>query len=376
MTKKRIVILHNIISPHVNPLFELINKKFDLTVLYCAKTEENRSWKEKPVGFKYQVLQGRSFKIKGRDLFTYFLKTDVFKELRSIKPEVVVVSGWDQLAYYLAYLYCKKNKIKFVVWSGSTQYEKSFKRWLTKPLVKMLIKGADNFIAYGSRARKYLISLGAKPEKIYISFNTTDLESYEKNSLKYQQNKEQIKEELNLKDKKVIFYYGQLIDRKGLRFLINAYALAKKQNTHLSLIICGEGREREKLDTMIKRQKIGDVLLRKDPGDEGVSKFFAISDLFILPSKEEVWGLVVNEAMAIGLPVIVTERVGSSADMVKTGSNGYVVPYGDIKQLSSRMLQILSSDNLRKKMSLYSKKIISKFLPGKTVIEFIKAIEN
>lgn len=368
---KKVVIIHNIISPHVTPLFKEIAKKVDLIVLYCAEKEDNRSWDHKPEGFSYKVLKNSSLKIAGKDLFTLFINTSLNKELKKIKPDVIVVSGWDQPAYYNAYIYSKFSKTKFVVWSGSTEYEKSLKRTLTKGLVKSLIKGADSFIAYGSRARKYLISLGANAKKIYISHNTTDINKYKTLTDKYRQTANKLKQELGVSGEKIILFYGQLIERKGVMDLVEALRKVQMDLPETTLLVIGNGQQKKILES---KKDIQNLLVLPDPGDEEICKYFALADVFVLPSKEEVWGLVVNEAMAGGLPVIVSDKAGSSVDLVKNGTNGYIFQSGNTNDLSKKITTILSSKALQTKMSENSKRNIQKFTPILTAKEFLKAV--
>lgn len=369
---KKVVIIHNIISPHVSPLFIQIARKVNLTVLYCAQKEENRNWQDQPTGFDFKVLKNISIRFKNKDLLTYFFNLSIIKELKTLKPEVVVISGWDQPSYYAAYLYCKFTKTKFILWSGSTEYEKNFARLITRGLVKVLIKGADRCIAYGSRARKYLISLGANSKKIYVSYNTTDIQKYRSLSEKYKSSIGEIKQSLRLSNMKIILYYGQLIERKGIKTLIESYKEANKTLPNIALLIIGNGKEKNELVKIA--QDIKGVTICPDPGDDKICKFFAIADVFVLPSKEEVWGLAVNEAMAAGLPVIVSDKAGSSVDLVKNGSEGYTFQSGNKIDLAKKITWILSDDNLRRRMSKNSLKTIQKFTPEISAREFLKAI--
>ena len=103
-------------------------------------------------------------------------------------------------------------------------------------------------------------------------------------------------------------------------------------------------------------------------------KIYALADVFVLPSVEETWGLVVNEAMACGLPVIVTERVGSSVDLVRDGENGYVIPAADPASLASRILGLLTDPPLLERMSSASAERIRQFTPERAALAFVDAV--
>lgn len=376
MKRKKVLIIHNVISPHVTPLFQILAKKVDLTVFYCAKNEANRMWNEKPKGYQFKVLPNLSVKIRGRDLFTYFINPTIIKEISKLKPEIVITAGWDIFAYQIAFFYCKLKGIKYILWSGSTKYEKSWRREVSKPLVKIIVKGSDACIAYGTRAKEYLESLGAESKKISISLNTTDINRYRILAGKYRKSKSSLKKKMNLGDKYLIMYYGQLIHRKGVDILIDAYERVKKQYKVAALLIIGSGPLETTYKRIVDRRKLKDVVFIKDPGDIEICRYYAISDLFVLPSREEVWGLVINEAMACGLPIITTNRVGASADLVLDGRNGSIVGVGRSKDLSRAMINLIKNDELLNRYSVYSRNFIKNFTPKSASVSFINTIDS
>lgn len=374
MRRKKVLIIHNVISPHVTPLFQILAKKVDLTVFYCAKSEVNRKWSEKPKGYRFKILPNFSVKIKGKDLFTYFINPTIIKEISKLKPEIVIAAGWDILAYQIAFFYCKLKRIKYVLWSGSTKYEKSWRRVVSKPLVKMIVRNSDACIAYGTRAKEYLESLGAESKKIFISFNTTDINRYRILSGKYRKSKSSIKKKMNLGDKYIIMYYGQLIHRKGVDLLIDAYERVKNQYKVASLLIVGSGTLETEYKRIVYRRKLKDVVFIKDPGDIKVCKYYAISDLFILPSREEVWGLVVNQAMASGLPIVVSDVSGSSADLILEGKNGYTFNSESSKDLCEKISRVLSSRKRSRLMGVKSQGVVKIVNAANTANGFLNSI--
>jgi glycosyltransferase involved in cell wall biosynthesis len=372
---KKVVIIHNIISPHVEPLFKEIAKKYDLTVLYCAEREKNRTWNKKPTGYKYKILKNVSIEIGGSDLFTYFINPEIITVLKKLGPDVIISCGWDLFAYQVAFFFAKLHRIKFILWSGSTVNETSWRRSLSIPLVKLIVWGSDAFIAYGTKAKEYLIKLGAKENKVYISYNTTDLTKFAHLCDKYKSQKESIKENLEISNKKVIFYYGQLIKRKGVDLLLQSYKEVVETFSNVTLLLVGSGYLKNDLLTNIEQNNLRFAKVIDDPGDEAICKYYAIADVFVLPSLEEVWGLVVNEAMACGLPVIVSNRAGSAHDLVKNNKNGYIINpnISDIKFAINRMLK--SKKNFFSFSQESSKRIVE-FYPNNTVNGVLHAIQS
>lgn len=378
MKKIKVAILHNIISPHVIPYFELLakEKNLDIKVFFCSESEGNRIWKT-DIGkkFSYAILPNRKIEFNGKDLFTYFINLSVISELKKFNPDVIISAGWDLFSYQAAFFYSKIAGKKFILWSGSTRCEPSWRRTLASPLVKLMVKGSDAYIAYGTRAKEYLISLGAKPEKIFVAYNTTDVEFFIKEVNRWRKKKAYIKKELGINTSMVILYVGQLIERKGVNYLIEAFREIKRENNDTSLLIVGYGSLEKDLRNFVKKQKISDIIFVGGVEWKDTTKYYAISDILVMPSLEEVWGLVINEAMAAGLPVVATNVAGASADLIKEKENGFVVSSESSEEIFLSLEEIIKNDSKRKKMSENSLKSIDKFTPEKAIKQFCKAIK-
>lgn len=329
---KKVLILHNIISPIRIFLFnELSNhykaKGVALKVIFLSVSDKNRNWKvDMKMNFDYEILKNIPIRVGKKDLFTFFINPSILKMIRRENPDKIISFGWDNLGTYIANWWCRKNNKSFVLWSGSTKYEKSWRRTLFNPLVKYLINRTTSFIAYGTRAKEYLLSLGANQKKIQIFYNTID-SNYFKDSLKNfnTSDKKALRKKLNIQTNKVIMFNGQLIERKGIFELLLGFANYQKKYPDVSLLLVGNGREKERIKTFINRNLIHNIIFADFIQYHNIYKYYAISDLLILPSREEVWGLVINEALACGVPVITTEETGASVDLIKHGKNGYII---------------------------------------------------
>ena len=377
MKKNKVAILHNIISPHVIPLFERLGKQkeMEIKVFFCSESEGNRIWNT-DVGnkFAYKILPKFKIELRGGDLFTYFINPTVIFELAKYNPDIIISAGWDLFSYQIALFYAKVFGKKFILWSGSTKFEPSWRRTLAMPLVKLMIAGSDAYIVYGTRAKEYLISLGAKPEKIFIAYNTTDINFFKNEVDKWREQKTKIKKELRIKTSKVVLYVGQLIERKGIRYLIEAFRKIKQEMADVSLLIVGYGTMESELKALVKRKKIPDVVFAGGVEWRQTPKFYAVSDVLVMPSLEEVWGLVINEAMVAGLPVIGTDIAGASADLIKDGKNGFVIKEGSVGEFFQALKTILESESLAKTMSVNSLSFIKNFAPERAMSGVLGAI--
>jgi len=377
--KKKIVLLHNLVYPPRTPLFNLINQntKFDFKVLFLSLNAGNRQWKLdlNKIKFPYKILSHMVINLKIEDCLYFIFNPTVLVDLWREKPDVIIGCGWVHPANYLALLYSRIRRKPFILFSESTVYETSWRRVLGLPLVKFMVKLADAYLTPGINAKEYLESLGAKKDKVFIVLNAVDSRFfYSKSRLSVQQ-KLKIKRKFKISEGRVILYVGRLERVKGIEYLFDAYKNLESERGDTALVITGEGPFKKQLKEKCKKERIKKVIFLGNIERNQMPRIYGIADLVVLPSWSEVWGLVINEAMSCGLPVISTESVGSSRDLIKNGVNGYVVKARDSQALYQAIKKVLSNSKARK-MGDNSRKIISDFTYQKMADGFIKVINR
>lgn len=376
--KYKVALLHNILAPYRVPLFEKLSQIpfINLKVFFLSESEKNRRWKvKKNFKFTYEVLPGISLNFKSEDLFSYWINPTIIYHLIGNKFDVVISSGWDSFTSQASFFTCKLLGKPFILWSESTINERNWRRTVSLPLVKFMVRHSDAYIAIGTRAKKYFTYLRAKPQKIFIAYSTVDVEYFKNESNMLKEKRDKLKEKMGIKTNSVIMYSGQLIERKGLFYLLQAYKELRKDYQDISLLIVGYGPQEERLKEVCKKENIQNVFFTGFIDYNNLPGCYVISDLFVLPSFEETWGLVINEAMACGLPIITTAKVGASADLVKEGINGYIIEEKNIAQLYEAMKKIVLNQSLQKKMGEQSRKIIENFGIDNQVSGFVSAIK-
>ena len=335
--KPKVFILTNIISPYRIPLFNYIDQKevFDFKVIALAEKEKNREWilaKEK-IKFDYHILPGWHWFIWGKKReVAIHLNKGVFKILFEHKPDIVITSGYDSLAYWQAFLHCKLYRKKFILWNGTTLLSSGSTKGARGLLKRIIIRGADRYIAYGTKAKEYLEYLGAKANKIYVSTNTVDVIHLQNEVMRYR-NEESFIKERKLRPKYLLLYVGQLIRRKGVIQVLKALNILGDPD--IGFMIVGNGPEERNLKIFCKENKLQNVFFEGFQQQEMLPKYYALADIFILPSFEEVWGLVVNEALVSGLYVLSSKYAGASYDLIKKGWNGEIFDPNDIEKMVS-----------------------------------------
>jgi glycosyltransferase involved in cell wall biosynthesis len=351
----RLALLHNIISPHVVPLFQLLSRDpdVDLTVYFFSETDVNRRW-ETTIGdrFRYRVLPHLALRTGRTDLYTYFINPTVVSALLRDGFDALISVGWDSFAALAAFCLCKLKGRPYILWSGSTAYEPSWRRTLTLPLVRTIVRGSDGYVAYGSRARDYLVSLGANREKIAIAYNTVDVAWYQSQAEALRPHRENIRREIGLGLGPAILYVGRLVEGKGVRDLIEAFRQVRRARPDTQLLLVGYGPLEEELRGLISDTHLEGVVMPGHVPIPQLPRFYVAADCFVLPSHAEIWGLVLNEAAAFGLPLITTDRVGGGPDLIEPGVNGFIVPVGSPGALAEAMVQALDRGGMLGRESL------------------------
>ncbi len=224
-------------------------------------------------------------------------------------------------------------------------------RNLLKDIVKRLyISHARACFASGQHAEDYFLHYGAKPENIYrhrfTSMSEKDMEqAYPVTG----EEKKNLRKELSLPaDCVIVLSIGQFIPRKGLDILLKAWAGIGV--TGAALVIIGGGEEENTYKDLIDSLNLRNVMLRGFMPGETVYDHYRAADIFVLPTREDIWGLVINEAMAFGLPVISTEGCIAALELIKNDINGYVVPVDDESALRQRLAFLTENPDIRQKM--------------------------
>lgn len=360
MKKTKIAIIDTMIRPYRIPLFSRLADipNVDLHVYFMAASEKNRRWKPKLSGqFKYKVLPDFPINFYIKDPFSYHINPSIIWELIRNDYDIILSLSYATFTNQVAFFYSKICKKPFILWGENTMNQPSFLRKVSLPLVKFMVRHSDALIPCGTRAKEYLIYLGASPEKIFTACYTVDTDFFKLQSSKLKTRKEKLKDEVGIKSREVILYVGQLIERKGLKYLLRAYSRLK-DDFDVALLVVGDGYQKKELKDLCLKENIEDVFFVGFKQLEELPKYYAISDIFVLPSTEEAFGLVKNEAMACGLPVIATDRDGGSVDLIKDGVNGYVVEAKNVEQLYQAMSKILSHPELKQSMGNKSQQII------------------
>ena len=361
---KRVAIITNIPAPYRVDFFDYLKKHYtdyQFTIIYSSKNEDNRKWDIEQEKMENSVfLESKTVKIKKRyDNYYLHIPVGVSKVLDKIKPDVVVGSEYNPTVIQALY-YCKKNKIPFISWTDGTLFSERNRNFIQKFLRRLVVAKADSYIASSTKSKEAQIYYGADEQRCHISYLAVDVEKY------IQKPKGQ--------GKGKIVCVGSLIERKGVDLLLNALAKVKCE---YSLYLAGEGEEKEQLQKHAENLQILDkVHFLGQLKREELLEHYAHSDLFVLPTREDCFALVILEAICAGLPIVCSKYADGAYDLIEEGKSGYIIDPYDEEKFAACIDQVLGNPALRKEMQLQSDKIIEKFRFSNIAKGYMDAIEE
>lgn len=372
MKRPKILLLSNTIAPYRIPVFNYLARKANITFVFLSGMLKNLKlkvhWDE--IKFHYQILSGKQI-FFGHSESPLRLNRGFLRLLIKENPDVIVASGYNYIESIFGLIYAKLKNRRFVLWSGSTPQSSRSRNFAIMKMKRTIIRKCNSFLAYGSDAADYLIAYGADKNTIVTSCNTVDLQAFHLKSKEFFPNRELFKRQHNLPCLNILFS-GQLIPRKNLPTLIKAFRLLGR--TDCGLIILGDGYKQDEYITYCKDHGIANVFFKGHQDFPELIKYYVVSDLFVLPSYREVWGLVINEAMSCGLPILCSNRAGAARDLVKDEVNGYTFNPEDIHELKGKLRLLLDDAEKRKEMGRNSFELIKDCTPQKYAEDMLKAI--
>jgi len=332
MLPLRIAVIANMVDPNRVALFERVARQdgVELLVVYETGMEANRSW-EVPADLPYRHIRLRSASVDlqrlGTDAYLH-LALRPLEPISSFRPDVVVGAGggvWTSPANIAAFATRRRHGWAFIPWWGSFPKDQpSIARRLSEPWVRHFVSHSDLCLAYGTRAAQELQRLGVAPTAIRCVPNAVP--RGEPGTSRRRPN-----------HPVRFLFVGQLIPRKGVAELLNAFS----QLSEGELYVAGDGPLRPLVGQAVDS---GRVTYLGHVDRPALQRLYADSDALVLPSRYEVWGLVINEALEYGLSVIATQAVGAVDDLVVGDVNGYVIRTGDVDELRDAMARISDWD--------------------------------
>ena len=363
---RRVTLITEIIAPYRIPVFNALARRagVELRVIFLAETDTSlRKWKvyTEEICFSYEVLPSwRCWGGKNGLLVNRGLSS----ALRRANPQTIICGGYNYPASWVARNWARRRDVRFVLWSESNAQDQRVERSGVEWLKRKFVKGCDGFVVPGKSAAAYLQRLGACERDIFVAPNAVDNEFFSARAAEVRADDHGYRQSRGL-PLRFILCSARLIQEKGVFDLLAAYAkLDEGIRSEVALVFAGDGSEEGRLKAQSELVRPGMVLFPGFVQREELAILYALAEFMILPTHSDPWGLVVNEAMACGLPVIVSSVAGCAADLVEDGWNGYVVSPRDPETLSLKVDTLLRNHQLRQTMSAHSLERIQNYSPG------------
>ena len=294
----------NIPAPYRVPIWKALDSKYNFNLSYFNKTEKGRSWNlsEEMRGLKSIDLNLHKFYIPFNPTAVYLNWWKVWNEVKKVNPQAIYFDGYESPAFFISAFLARKRNIQVVFGYRSTLQSHRFNGRLIRFIRSRIFQMADYVLTVGTASTEATLDIGVDPTKILTLFNPVDVRMFAEFSSFHRRESATGHRFL---------YVGRLISLKNVAALIDAFASARKDGD--SLTIVGDGVLMDDLKKQVENLGLESfVHFAGHHNQQQISQDYASADTLVLPSTNEVWGLVVNEALASGLHVIVSDAAGVS----------------------------------------------------------------
>ena len=335
----KILYLTNLPSPYRVDFFnELVRCGFDVTVLFerCNAQNRNQNWQSEEK-FLFQEIYLKSLKIGNESSFSF----DAIKYLKKMNFDLFVIDGYSSITAMICIEYLKVKKIPFVISvDGGIISQDS---WIKYKIKKHFLGAASAWLSSGSVTTNYLVHYGAKLKNVYeYPFSSIKNADIEKPLNEVE--KEKLRKKMQLSERNTILFVGQFIYRKGIDVLLDS--VRKLSSVKLNILLVG-GEADENLKKIVNDYKLENVHFIPFKSKSKLKDYYKVTDVFVMPTRYDVWGLVINEAMGYGLPVVSTNQCVAAQTMITPGRNGFIVNVNDADALSEKIEFLLKNDEIR-----------------------------
>lgn len=360
----RLLFITNLPSPYRVDFFNELGKKCELTVCFERINAVDRDllWKANSVNRFNEIYA--DVKPIFNDKSVGF---GIVKVIKNTSFDKLIISGYASPSVILAIIYCKIKKIKYYIeGDGGFNHNDLFLKYLAK---KCLLRGAQGYFTTCEEYINYLTKNGINRDLI-IKYPFSSIKN--KDILEKPvalEEKLELKKMLGIKEKKIILSVGQYIYRKGFDILLDATNLLPKE---IGVYIVG-GKPTKELISLREKFNLTNVYFIDFKEKKELKKWYMAADIFVFPTREDVWGLVINEAMACGLPIITTDRCIAGLEMI---DSKFIVPTNNSYELAKMINMVICNQILRQKMAEDNIKKIKDYTIEKMCDVHMKELER
>ncbi len=318
-TAPRVVIVDDIPTPYRIALFKAIQAiaPFRLSIVWLAARGREKQWELDVRGSGLDAYAARDWQLFVPSIDRRFtVSRDIVSLVKRLNPDVLVTGGYHQTGYWQCLYYAMTRRVPLICWSGATPVNERSRNRVIHRAKKFYLRRCARLLAYGSDAAELLRMRGGEPARIHKVYNTTDLVSVRAATAAARPSCDPSRGPLRL------LSVGRMMRDKGLQFLFEP--LGRLRNEYqFEFRLVGDGPYRERLETITRHSGLSDrVNFVGYVQQEHLSEHLAWADVFVFPSTYDVWGIVVNEALAGGLYVLSSILAGVTVDLIDPAISG------------------------------------------------------
>lgn len=356
------------------PLYRLVaaDPRVDLTVVYLSRDgldpydggyQQQVTWDlDLLSGYRSQFVRRASRNRIGQGPLSY-RDVDIAGAVLRGRYDVLILQSYSSLAHQSAAL-AQLLRGRPVIFKEAQTLLAPRPAWKTalKRLWLPLVFGRSHALCAGTENDRWFAQFGVPKARRFLSPNAVDNERLHVEVSSHNGSREALRRKFGLPSGgyPVILAVGRMIPQKDPLTLLRAYARVRA-TTPCALLYVGSGPLLRQIEAEARERRTPDVHLAGFVEQSRIAEAYVASDLLVLPSLDEPWGMVVNEAMACGLPVVASDRVGAGTDLVHDGANGYVVRAGDVAQLADALQALVSSKARRDEFGRVSRQVIERW---------------
>ncbi|HLA82646.1 MAG TPA: glycosyltransferase family 4 protein [Thermoleophilia bacterium] len=358
--------------PHYHVrLFELLGQRLDITFLFVSR---GREWYWDPrhgvrTGeFKHEYLA----QPRGNPALVGYR---LINRLWSTRPRVIICALSGRFSLAATYLSARIRRLPFVLWTGLWMHPQTVVHRLSFPVLRHLYRHSTAVVVYGKHVKEYLAGLNVDPARIFVAPHALDNDLYDR--MVDPATLESLRVEYGLSGRSVILFVGRLTAVKGLPILIEA--ASQLRDLAPVVVFVGEGEMRAELERQAAEAGVDTRFVGYVTTGE-LYRFYALANVFVLPSVtvkqgRELWGLVINEAMNQGVPVVATDSVGAiRGGLVRHGETGLVVPEGDAVALGAALRRIFVDNELARRLGEAGRREVENWTTQRMADAFLEAV--
>jgi|GEM_PF-163373 FkbM family methyltransferase len=381
--KHRVAIIATAPFYYHTPLYRRLSADpgIDLTVYYCSDetlygTDIARAYRVNHAkvtsnehllgGYHHEILKNYSPFPSITNWPFGLMSFGVWKKIGQGNYDAVILTAWTDVTRGLAFLSCLAHHIPVFFMTDNHVLSEDTNPWpkrlIKKLVLNFLFTRAAGFLAAGKANEQLYLYFKAPLKKIVPMPFSWGYEELLQKAKTLKASRDQLRSSFGIKNNEVVMLYvGRLSKEKSPITMLEAYEKLHRSNMHLFLV--GDGPMRKKVEEKINSLKLTNVHLVGFKPREVLLSFYAIADIFIMPSKKDALPLAINEAMCFGLPVIVSDKVGTTVDLIRDGYNGYIFPAGDAALLTQCIKQMVNlPPHARQEFGARSQKIFSHWI--------------